>query len=127
MDLIPPRAALSSYFKDLPRHLYTRLVQCRTGHGFFGEYYARRNIPEDPDCLCGHGIETRHHILKDCPIYEDYRYILEEADEDLSEEELLGKVDGLVTVAEFNEASGAFSKGGRAKRRWEEQAEEDEE
>ncbi|KZT35123.1 hypothetical protein SISSUDRAFT_1064721 [Sistotremastrum suecicum HHB10207 ss-3] len=48
-----PSWKLKKHFKKLPRKLYGRTLQCRTGHAFIGEYYADFVQSEATDCLCG--------------------------------------------------------------------------
>ncbi|KAF9509918.1 hypothetical protein BS47DRAFT_1275083, partial [Hydnum rufescens UP504] len=52
---------------------FSRLVQCRTGHAFIGQYYERFVPDESATCCCGERLETRTHILQDCPLYDDWR------------------------------------------------------
>ena len=51
------------HFRDLPRHLYGLVTQCRLGHAFMGEYYQRHVPPEDVACPCGRHLQTRNHII----------------------------------------------------------------
>ena len=52
------------------REVFGRLTQCRTGHGYTGEFY-RRFVPnESSDCPCGEPLQTRKHIIRDCARYE---------------------------------------------------------
>ncbi|KAJ3540994.1 hypothetical protein NMY22_g4078 [Coprinellus aureogranulatus] len=43
---------------------------CRTilNHAPIGEYYARFNIPEDPECECGCPVQTHCHIFVQCGV-----------------------------------------------------------
>ena len=96
--------------------MFGRLIQCRTGHGFFGEYYNRFVPSESVDCKCGEPYQTREHLLCECPQYEDQRHVLREASRDLSLPEILGTKDGIAALAKFLEASGAFTKTGKPRR-----------
>ncbi|KAF8289634.1 hypothetical protein DL93DRAFT_2047752, partial [Clavulina sp. PMI_390] len=82
----------------------------RTGHAHIGSYYSRFVPSESAECSCGHHIQTREHILQDCPLYDRYRHILGEDEEDRAMEELLGTREGVARLAEFIEISGAFEK-----------------
>jgi hypothetical protein len=55
------------------------VVQCRTGHGHLGEYYSRFVPSESVDCPCGEPVQTREHIICECPKHEDHRHILRTA------------------------------------------------
>ncbi|EPS97143.1 hypothetical protein FOMPIDRAFT_27216, partial [Fomitopsis schrenkii] len=91
---------------------FGRVVQCRTGHGFTGEYY-RSHVPTEPDdCPCGAPFQTRRHILQDCPRYEPTRHILRAASAQIDLPTILGTEDGINALAEFIEQSGAFTKTG---------------
>jgi hypothetical protein len=45
------------------REVFGRLLQCRTGHGYTGEFYSRFVPDENVDCLCGEPLQTREHII----------------------------------------------------------------
>lgn len=68
----PPALHLAKFHKEYggPRHVHTRVVQTILGHGFTSEFY-HRFIPNLPsECPCGTMmIQTRSHILADCPDY----------------------------------------------------------
>ncbi|KAJ3911991.1 hypothetical protein F5877DRAFT_1668, partial [Lentinula edodes] len=71
-----PSLKPSERLKETTRELFSRLTQCRTGHAFIGEYYLQFVPGENVDCPCGVELQTREHILRACPKYEEYRYIL---------------------------------------------------
>ncbi|KIJ67387.1 hypothetical protein HYDPIDRAFT_84672, partial [Hydnomerulius pinastri MD-312] len=83
---------------------------CRTGHGFFGEYFAHFVPTNDQSCPCGEPLQTREHILAECPIYDDHRETLCEASEDLIISDLLGTEEGIKALVTFIRQSGAFKK-----------------
>ncbi|KAF7373478.1 Reverse transcriptase from mobile element jockey protein [Mycena sanguinolenta] len=114
----PPALKPTKHFKELSgkREVFGRLMQCRTGHGFFGEYYNRFVFSESVDCECGEAFQTREHLLCECPRYEDQRHVLRETSRDLSLPEILGTKDGIAALAKFLEASGAFTKTGKPRR-----------
>ncbi|KAF8206201.1 hypothetical protein K438DRAFT_1714509 [Mycena galopus ATCC 62051] len=107
-----------SRFKELSgkREVFGRWIQCRTGHGFTGEFYNRFIFSEDVDCPCGEVFQTREHLLCECPQYEGQRHILREASRDLSLPDILGTKEGVAALAKFLEESGAFTKTGKARR-----------
>jgi ribonuclease HI len=94
---------------------YGRLIQCRTGHAYTGEF-RRSFIPLSPDpssCPCDNELlETRTHILRDCPRYAQHRNILVKASRGLSLTVLLGSKKGITALADFLTKSGAFSRTG---------------
>ncbi|KAF7980442.1 hypothetical protein HWV62_38290 [Athelia sp. TMB] len=67
---------------------------------------------ENVDCPCGEALQTREHILCDCPRYQPHRHILSDASRDLSLPEILGTKKGIEALNEFLEKSGAFTKTG---------------
>lgn len=109
-DRIPPSLKPPSHFRSLRRQIYALTIQCRTRHAFLGEYYANHVPTEDTNCRCGIEVQTREHILRECWLYDDHRYILRAAVRDLSLPELLGTPKGIKAVASFIAKSGAFTK-----------------
>ncbi|KAG7445344.1 uncharacterized protein BT62DRAFT_859846, partial [Guyanagaster necrorhizus] len=51
------------------REIFGRVLQCRTGHGYIGEYYSQFVPSKDVDCPCGETFQTQEHILHECPLY----------------------------------------------------------
>ena len=100
------------HFKETSRGVYGRLFQCRTGHGFMGEYYLRHRIDEPVECPCGEDFQTREHILFDCPRYDDHRHLLQVGDGEPTLQQVLGTNEGLKCLVEFLKASRAFTKTG---------------
>ena len=94
------------------RELFGHLLQCRTGHGYMGEYYQRFVSSANPACPCGETTQTQEHIIQSCPTYEGYRTILRQASQTLYLPDLLGTKDGIQATASFLEKSGAFTKNG---------------
>ncbi|KAJ7495394.1 hypothetical protein FB451DRAFT_1214003 [Mycena latifolia] len=107
----PPSLRPTPPFQSLKREVFGRVTQCRTGHGYTGEYYSRFAPSEDVDCPCGEGCK---HLLRECPL--DQRYILEKVSRVVSLPEIMGKIEGIVALAEFLEKSGAFTKTGEPRR-----------
>ncbi|KZT71019.1 hypothetical protein DAEQUDRAFT_683813, partial [Daedalea quercina L-15889] len=100
------------HFLNLPREVLGRVLQCRTGHGFIGEYYRSFVPTEQVDCPCGAPCQTRQHVLQDCPRHEPYRDILREVSKTIDLPTVLGTEDGIAALAQFLEKSGAFTKTG---------------
>ena len=97
------------------RETFGRLVQCRTGHAYTGEF--RRTFfplaPEPTTCPCDNETpETREHIIRDCPRYNHQREILKKASADVTLPEILGTPNGIKALTEFIQKSGAFSRTG---------------
>ena len=122
---LPPSEKPRKHFKRLKREVFGRVLQCRTGHGFTGEYY-RIHVPTEPDdCPCGSPFQTRQHIPQDCPRYDEARHILRDVSEHIDLPTILGTEKGIAALAEFITKSGAFTKTGelRAHEQSAEQAE----
>ncbi|KAF8526679.1 hypothetical protein BU17DRAFT_82904 [Hysterangium stoloniferum] len=91
--------------------LFPSNIQAILGHGFFGAYY-QRLLPDLPtSCPCGtEDIQSRLHILSECPLHEEHRHTLRTASQDLSLPIILGTNKGLEALVEFTAASDAFRK-----------------
>ncbi|KZT70001.1 hypothetical protein DAEQUDRAFT_653113, partial [Daedalea quercina L-15889] len=86
---------------------------CRTGHAFIGEYYTRFVPTEDVACSCGAHLQTRRHILLECPRYKDARRTtLLRISASPTVNDILGTQDGIRALAKFVAKTGAFSKTG---------------
>ncbi|EJD49164.1 hypothetical protein AURDEDRAFT_38008, partial [Auricularia subglabra TFB-10046 SS5] len=82
---------------------------CRTRHAFTGEYFRSINKPEHGfACSCGAALQTRDHILAECPVYERHRNLLRDVSPSLSIPELLGTKAGIHATAKFIRRRGAF-------------------
>ncbi|KAL5638653.1 hypothetical protein ACGC1H_003121 [Rhizoctonia solani] len=101
----PPSFTLNAIFtKDPPpRPITSRLVQLITGHGFYGEFYARMPFlaDKDPSCSCGEPIQTIPHLLFSCPETEAQRSILTKVSMDLNPIALFGSFAGLSAITRF--------------------------
>ncbi|KAJ7705620.1 hypothetical protein B0H16DRAFT_1312765 [Mycena metata] len=115
-DRFPPSLKPTVHFKTLKREVFGRVTQCRIGHCFTGEYYSKFVPSENVDCPCGEAFQTREHLLRECPQYEDQRHVLEAVSRDISLPEILGTKEGIAALAEFLETSGAFTKSGKPRR-----------
>ncbi|KAF8828234.1 hypothetical protein HHX47_DHR4000457 [Lentinula edodes] len=110
---LPPSLKPTKRLKETPREVFGRLTQCRTGHAFLGEYYAQFVPGENINCPCGEDLQTREHILRACPRYDNFRHILRKASDDICLKEILGTEEGIEALTEFLEESGAFTKTGK--------------
>lgn len=91
------------------REVFGRLIQCRTGHAYTGEF-RRQFFPEkSTNCECGEDLQTREHIIRECNRYEEQRKKLRKHNRDLALPELLGTPKGIAALAEFIRDSGAFT------------------
>ena len=107
-----PRWKPREHVTHTPREVFSRLTQCRTKHAFLGEYYARFVPDKTVRCTCGTRFQTREHVIKECPKYEEHRHILKGADNQMELGVLLGTKKGLEAMAKFLAKTGAFSKTG---------------
>lgn len=62
--------------------------------------------------------QTREHILRECPRYEEHRDILRKSSHDIPLPEILGTPKGIIALTEFLRKTGAFTATGepRSKR-----------
>lgn len=109
-DRLPPSLRPREHFCESKRAIYGRLIQCRTGHAFTGEYYSSFVPTETTSCSCGERIQTREHILTSCPAYEPSRGLLRSASEDLVITDILGTVKGIEALTDFLKETDAFKK-----------------
>ena len=105
----PPSLMPSKWLRELTRKTFSRLIQCRTGHAHIGSYYIKFVPEEDRRCQCGEPTQTRDHILLECPMFIDERHLLGEG-EDCQTRHLLGTTKGIGRLANFLEATAAFTK-----------------
>jgi ribonuclease HI len=116
---IRPSLNPTHHFQNLKdkREVFGRVLQCRTGHTYTGEF-RRSFLPLSPDpiaCPCDNEtLETRSHILAECPRYTQHRKILQKASRYIALPEILGTKKGIAALAEFIQKSGAFSRTGTA-------------
>lgn len=94
----------------LSRQAWKFAAVCRSGHGFFGEYYAKFVPSENSSCPCGMRHQTRAHILTECPLYADHHHLLSDAVPSMHIPDLIGTDKGISAVAEFLRNTGAFTK-----------------
>ena len=121
-DVVPPSIAPNKVFKNTTRELFGRVVQTVTSHGYTGEYYQRFVQTESPWCTCTDEVsdptlQTRHHIICECPRYEAFRNILRKNHPNLhahnfSPRRLFDPHNGLHDLIHFMHKSGAFTKTG---------------
>ena len=118
----PPSIAPNKVFKNTTRGLFGRVVQTVTSHGYTGRYYQRFVPTESPWCTCTDKVsdptlQTRHHIICECPRYEAFRNILRKNHPNLhahnfSLRRLFDPHNGLHDLIHFIHKSGAFTKTG---------------
>ena len=98
---------------DDEREIFGRMVQCRSGHAYTGEFRQQFAPGEPTACPCNNDtLETREHIIIHCQRYERHRDILREAYQELSLPEIFGTPNGIDALCEFLRQSGAFSRTG---------------
>ncbi|KIJ59323.1 hypothetical protein HYDPIDRAFT_65936, partial [Hydnomerulius pinastri MD-312] len=59
---------------------------------------------------CGEPLQTREHMLIECPLHDEHRDTLREASQDLVTSDLIGTKEGVEALASFIRCSGAFRK-----------------
>jgi hypothetical protein len=108
----------TKHFKEVQnkREVFGFVTQCRTGHSYTGEF--RRVFlplsPEPMSCPCDAGtLETRSHILQECPRFTKHPKIHKEASRDIALPEILGTKKGIAALSEFIRKSGAFTRSGQ--------------
>ena len=60
-------------YNSLTRKQGATLIQLRTEHCRLNQYLHRFKIVDNPNCECGHGIETVEHFLLHCRTHEKER------------------------------------------------------
>jgi ribonuclease HI len=87
-----PRRHFDEPLRGTRRLHVATIIQLRTGHGYFGSYFARFAPDQDGDlelpCFCGARSQTPEHLLLHCPRRGDYaqklRHSLEPEDHTLT-------------------------------------------
>jgi len=100
------------------REIFGCLIQCRTGHGYFGDYYQSTVASESISCPCGEEIQTHKHIINMCSQYENYCQILCNVSSSIYIPDILGTKQGIAALSKFLKRSGAFTKSGTGLPRW---------
>jgi len=100
------------------REIFDHLIQYRTGHGYFGDYYQSTVSSENISCPCGEEIQTRKHIIDTYPQYENHCQILCNVSNSIYMSDILGTKQGIAALSKFLERSGAFTKSGTGLPRW---------
>lgn len=94
------------------RRATSLLVQIHTGHCFSEEYSLRHRYGgggDEVECACGALVQTRRHILRECPEYEEHRHLLRGFSAELDVQGLLSTSGGSKAVVTFAALTGAFS------------------
>jgi len=112
-NCIGPTLKPTKRFLNTPRETFGRLIQCRTGHAYTGEYRRRFHPDKDENCACGKGYQTREHILRDCEYHNKHRIHLLRVSRDIFLPTILGTVEGITALTTYLEQSGAFTTLGR--------------
>ncbi|QRV95626.1 hypothetical protein RhiJN_23644 [Ceratobasidium sp. AG-Ba] len=110
-DRVHPSCKPSKTLLNTPRPIFSRLTQVLTGHAFIGEYYKRFVPDENTFCHCGEPLQTRQHILLDCPDYADFHHLfITDRGDMLSLPDILGTPKGIEKLIVFLERTKAFTK-----------------
>ncbi|KAI5114582.1 hypothetical protein M0805_003917, partial [Coniferiporia weirii] len=106
----PSTSLLSSWKAPAPRALQSRAVQVVLGHGHFGAYTARF-LPDLPiSCPCGAPLQTREHLLLECPLFHHARGPLPVEDRPSAQPPAWGSKLGLGWLFPFLRRSTAFTR-----------------
>ncbi|KAI5114616.1 hypothetical protein M0805_009545 [Coniferiporia weirii] len=107
----PPSTSLLSAWKaPEPRALQSRVVQVVLGHGHFGAY-AARFLPDIPiACPCGAPLQTREHLLLECPLFQHARRPLPAEDRPSAQPPAWGSKLGLGWLFPFLRRTTAFTR-----------------
>ena len=89
--------------------MFGRLVQCRTGHAYTGEFFRQFFPGESVNCACGEDLQTYEHILRMCTRYTGHRGSLQDENREIALPELLGTLKGIAALTAFLQDSGAFT------------------
>jgi len=100
------------------REIFGHLIQCKTGHGYFGDYYQSAVPSESISCPYGEEIQTYKHIIDTCPQYENHCQILCNVSNSIYMPDILGTKQGIAALSKFLERSGTFTKSGTGLPRW---------
>ena len=108
----PPSLKPTNHFLSLKnnRELFGRTLQCRTRHGYTGEFRRDFSLEGETGCPCGEPLESCENILINCQRYQLYRHTLQKVSPDISLPEIMGTKDGIAALSEFLMNSGAFSR-----------------
>ncbi|KAG1731283.1 hypothetical protein EDB19DRAFT_1640923, partial [Suillus lakei] len=98
------------HFINTPREVYGRPVQCRTGHGFIGEYYVSFVPTEPSSCLCRENHVKRENTLCECPLFTHQRTHLRDVSRNIILNEILLTEKGIEALAKFIQESDVFKK-----------------
>jgi hypothetical protein len=110
---IIPSTSPSHIFCNTSREVFGRLTQCRTNHGYTGEFRRRFLLQEDFRCPCGEEVQTREHIITQCVIHEEKRDALRKISRDLWLPTILGTKEGIVALTTFLKETTAFTRDGK--------------
>lgn len=107
---LAPQLTPTARFEELNQATFSRTLQCRTGHAHIGANY-RRFLPDEPtECPCGEEFQTREHILLECERHTVHRRLLGNNANERQIPTFVSTAKGIMRLAAFIEASGAYSK-----------------
>jgi len=73
---IPPTLKPTERFNQTDCQMFSRLIQCRTGHTHIGEYYKKFVPTKNMGCTCRTTTQTHEHIIKQCKRHTQHRHTL---------------------------------------------------
>ena len=80
---IPHTTALTKFFSQTPREVFGRLIQCKTNHGYTGEFRRHFLPQEEIRFPCGEELQSREHIIIHCTLHEGKREELRKISRDI--------------------------------------------
>jgi hypothetical protein len=92
---------------------FSCLIQCRTNHGYTGEYRRRFLPQEDPSCPCSKEFQSREHIIVHCTLHEHTRRRLRKVSRDIWLPTILGTKQGITALTAFLIETTAFTRNGQ--------------
>jgi ribonuclease HI len=110
---IPPSTSPTKTFCKTPREVFGRLIQCRTNHGYTGEYRRRFFPQEDTSCPCGVEFQSREHIVAHCMLHEHERGKMRKVSRDIWLPTILGTKTGIIALTDFLQKTTAFTRNGQ--------------
>ncbi|KAF8954033.1 hypothetical protein BDZ97DRAFT_1639530, partial [Flammula alnicola] len=107
-NTLQPTLRPTKRFLNTTRETFGRLIQCRTGHAYTGEFRRRFFPDKDEDCPCGEEYQTREHILIHSPKFAAHRQHLHKISRDIFLPTILGTEEGIQALSIYLKESGAF-------------------
>src|SRR5260370_35374233 len=89
--------------------MFSRLIQCQTGHAHTGKYYRHFVPTEETSCPCGAVLQTQQHVTLECKTHEWHRHVLGHSRHS-QWGRLTGMIKGINKLISFIKRSNPFDK-----------------